>query len=137
MRTFRPLPLLSNQPPSLFLPNAIHNSRVSLPGNLNVQALGRASCSCQRLLEACTEEYLWVSMWEGPLPGGFHTGGKAAHEALWLLANGTPEQVRPCCSHGRRRGVGKLFPGSNNIVLYGHLTSNCRVGGIRSECVHW
>lgn len=62
-------------------------------GNLAVQGLGRATCACRRLREICEEEDLWVSLWEGPLPGGFRTGGKATHAALWLLVKGIPEQV--------------------------------------------
>lgn len=66
-------------------------------GNLAVQGLGRASCTCRRLREMCDEEELWTGLWEGPLPGGFRNGGKATHAALWLLVKGVPEQV---CSSG-------------------------------------
>lgn len=51
------------------------------------------SCTCRHLRDACADERIWVSLWEGPLPRGFLTGGRAAHVALWLLAKGAVEQV--------------------------------------------
>lgn len=62
-------------------------------GYLAVGGIGRVSCTCRHLRDACADERIWVSLWEGPLPRGFLTGGRAAHVALWLLAKGAVEQV--------------------------------------------
>lgn len=62
-------------------------------GYLGVDGIGLVSCTCRHLRDAGADERLWVSLWEGPLPGGFLTGGRAAHVALWLLAKGAVEQV--------------------------------------------
>lgn len=62
--------------------------------------MGRVSCTCRHLRDACADERLWVSLWEGPLPRGFLSGGRAAHVALWLLAKGAVEQVK-CFSFPR------------------------------------
>lgn len=74
--------------PTLSLPLSKKQS-----GNLGVKGLGRASCACRCLRDTVADERLWTALWEGPLPYGFPSGGKAAHAALWLLAKGEVEQV--------------------------------------------
>ena len=61
-----------------------------------MKCLGRASCACRCLRDTVADERLWMALWEGPLPDGFPSGGKAAHAALWLLAKGEVEQVGGC-----------------------------------------
>ncbi|CAM9291264.1 unnamed protein product [Ectocarpus sp. 6 AP-2014] len=79
----------------LALPDAMLSE---ILGNLDVKGLGRAGCACRVLRDTADDERLWVSLWEGPLPGGFLRGEKAAHVALWLLAKGEVEQTRVAVS---------------------------------------
>lgn len=65
------------------------------------------SCTSRQLRDACADEYLWDSLWEGPLPDGFDFGGKTAHAALWLLVKGRVEQVSRL--NQRLIAVGGLF----------------------------
>ncbi|CAM9376347.1 unnamed protein product, partial [Ectocarpus sp. 13 AM-2016] len=79
----------------LALPDAMLSE---ILGNLGVKGLGRAGCASRGLRDTADDERLWVSLWEGPLPGGFLRGEKAAHVALWLLAKGEVEQMRVAVS---------------------------------------
>lgn len=96
-------------------------------GNLAVKCLGRASCACPCLHDAVADERLWMALWEGPVPEGFPSGGKAAHAALWLLAKGEVEQVGgyvcTCIVRACMRG--------------GALVECCFFGNIWSWCVWW
>ncbi|CAM9194907.1 unnamed protein product, partial [Choristocarpus tenellus] len=61
---------------------------LEISGYLKIGGLGRCSCTCQTLWRVCSNELLWLALWEGPLPEGVQRGGKAAHLVQWLLAHG-------------------------------------------------
>ncbi|CAM9818720.1 unnamed protein product [Scytosiphon promiscuus] len=103
-------------------------------GNLSVEGLGRASCACRHLRGTGDDERLWIALWEGPLPGGFSGGVKAAHAALWLLAKGEVEQKRVAVceppSPARNGGDGGRSGAHDR-----RITSRRRVGEVATAAV--